>query len=97
MKSRAYDYIMVESSISHIVKQLRVLNAACKENRSPQEWKDLQEKNSMIAYEDLSSDDLPNFEIDQMKPKAETGIVPDNYTPQHEASLAEPLKATEMA
>ena len=65
MKSRAYDYIMVESSISHIVKQLRVLNAACKENRSPDEWKVLRNKNSLIAYEDLSSEDLiDNFEIE---------------------------------
>ena len=44
---------------------MRVLNAACKENRSPDEWKVLRNKNSLIAYEDLSSEDLiDNFEIE---------------------------------
>lgn len=47
---------MKESSISHIITQLRVLNAACKETRTAAEWEQLENDHKMIAFSDLETD-----------------------------------------
>ena len=38
INSRSYDQILRETSVSYIIQQLRVLNAACKETRTNEEW-----------------------------------------------------------
>ena len=48
--------ILHETSVSYIIQQLRVLNAACKETRTDEEWKKLQDTHSLIAFEDLNSE-----------------------------------------
>ena len=48
--------VMHETSVSYIIQQLRVLNAACKENRTDEEWKKLKDDYSLIAFEDLDSE-----------------------------------------
>ena len=44
---------MHEISISHIISQLRVLNAAVRETKTAREWENLIRKKSLIAYSDL--------------------------------------------
>ena len=57
IRAKCYDHSMQETSISHIIQQLRVLNAACKETRSPVEWEALRHRHSMMAFEDFDSND----------------------------------------
>ena len=40
-RARSYKHIQRESSISHIIQQLRILSAACRETRSQNEWDQL--------------------------------------------------------
>jgi len=40
-------------SISSIIRQLRVLNAAAKETRNVEQWEQLRRKHEFVAYEDL--------------------------------------------
>ena len=67
IKSRGYDLILHETSVSHIIQQLRVLNAACKETRTDEEWQRLQNAHALIAFEDLNSeaddDEIINYAI----------------------------------
>ena len=47
---------MMESSISSIIQQLRVLNAATKAKHTQKEWEDLEKKYALMAYSDFGSD-----------------------------------------
>ena len=49
-------HVLDEVQITHIIQQLRVLNAASQENRSPEEWFELQRKHSRMHYSDLDSE-----------------------------------------
>ena len=52
---------MNEVSISQIIKQLRVLNAAAHLSMSKEQWKELKSKHEIMAYSDLDSDlDAPS-------------------------------------
>ena len=42
-----------------------MLNAACKENRTKNDWKRLRERHSLIAFSDLNSDNITDE--DKMK------------------------------
>ena len=53
---RSYMHILEETSISHIVQQLRVLNAAAQETRTKKEWKKLRQQHALMAYSDLESE-----------------------------------------
>ena len=54
--AKSYAYVLKEASISHIIQQLRVLNAASKEMRTKEEWNELSQKYSMVAFSDINSD-----------------------------------------
>ena len=56
-RAKSYDHLLQEASVSHIIQQIRVLNAAAKETRSPEEWYKLRRTHSLMAYEDLDTDD----------------------------------------
>ena len=47
---------MKETSITHIIKELRVLKAAAMEERSTEKWAELRRNHLLIAYTDLDSD-----------------------------------------
>ena len=53
IRQKSYDMVMHETSVSYIIQQLRVLNAACKENRTDKEWQKLKDKYALIAFEDF--------------------------------------------
>ena len=56
IRSKSYAHILQETSISHIIQQLRVLNAVCKKSLSKDEWERQRQKHSLIAYSDLESE-----------------------------------------
>lgn len=56
-RAKSYDHLLQEASVSHIIQQIRVLNAAAKETRSTEEWYKLRRTHSLMAYEDLDTDD----------------------------------------
>ena len=56
-RAKSYDHLLQEASVSHIIQQLRVLNAAAKETRTPEEWYKLRRTHSLMAYEDLDTDE----------------------------------------
>jgi len=56
LRTRSFRHILKETSISHIIKQLRVLNAACKSTRTAEEWEALEKENKLMAYSDLETD-----------------------------------------
>lgn len=56
-RAKSYDHLLQEASVSHIIQQIRVLNAAAKETRSPEEWYKLRRTHSLKAYEDLDTDE----------------------------------------
>lgn len=54
--AKSYAYVLKEASISHIIQQLRVLNAASKEMRTKEKWNELSQKYSMVAFSDINSE-----------------------------------------
>ena len=82
-RAKCYDHLLQEASVSHIIQQIRVLNAAAKETRTTEEWYDLRRKHSLIAYEDLDSDhnfsDLSVSEREDFVLK-ELGDQPDRHS-----------------
>ena len=49
-------HVMNETSITHIIKQLRVLSAAVRETKTASEWRTLLKENQVKAYSELDSD-----------------------------------------
>ena len=47
---------MTETSITHIIKQLRVLSAAVRETKTASEWHTLLKENTVMAYSELDSE-----------------------------------------
>ena len=57
--------MLKEVSIVNILKQLRVLYAAVKQNKTEQEWRELYETYSLAAYSDFDSDaDVENSSLE---------------------------------
>ena len=46
--------MLYETSMSSIIRQLRVLNAAARETRDPAQWRAFCLENQYIAYEDFN-------------------------------------------
>ena len=53
---KARKHVMAEASISHIIKQLRVLTAAVRETKTAPEWRALLRENEVMAYSELDSE-----------------------------------------
>ena len=58
-RSKSYEHILQETSVSYIIQELRVLKAAAKETRTPAEYEKLRMKHALMAYEDLDSETEP--------------------------------------
>ena len=74
---------MNESSISHIITQLRVLNAACKETRTKDQWYLLEKTHSMLAYSDFEDERNADKLFKKIDPGQEVCIKPP-YMPAEE-------------
>ena len=59
LRTKAYSHVLNELSVSKIVKQIRVLKAAAKQNMSPKHWKQLKMQTELMAYSELESN--PEF------------------------------------
>lgn len=53
MRANCYKHVLNEVSITHIIKQLRVLNAAAKQNVGPINWRRLTRQHSIKRYLEL--------------------------------------------
>ena len=56
LRAKGLKHVLHEVSISNIIRQLRVLNAAAKQGRTTEQWAELEKKHSFIAYSDLDTD-----------------------------------------
>ena len=54
--SKTYDHVLTLVSISNIIKQLRVLNAAAAQSMTRDQWKQLKNEYEVQAYSELDSD-----------------------------------------
>ena len=52
---KSFQHVLKEVSIARIVKQLRVLNAAVKQNMNELNWQELRDGYSLMAYKELES------------------------------------------
>ena len=56
LRSKRLSHLLDEMSISHIIRQLRVLNAATKQRCSDVQWEQLQKSHAYIGQNDLDTD-----------------------------------------
>ena len=57
LRSKAFRHVLDEVRISNIIQQLRVLKAACQEQRTAEEWEKLERDHMLIAYSDLENNE----------------------------------------
>ena len=55
LRYRSLNHVLTEVSITHIVKQLRVLSAAVRQTKTSKEWQELIHQECVLAYSDLDS------------------------------------------
>ena len=55
LRSKGLKHVLNESSISNIIRQLRLLNKIAKHGKTDKEWDKMVEKYSYINYSDLDS------------------------------------------
>ena len=70
LKSRGLRHLFDELSISHIIRQLRVLNAASKSRCSKLEWQQLEQTHAYMVYSDLDPEDTGSVSEKEMEFKS---------------------------